>query len=205
MSDTTPTPETAHGMVPGSHERPGGSDCICGAPWSYWDNMCAQQLPRSTPAPSPEAGPVKQCGCDTGRRPYWMSIDQYDPCPCVLPGGHDGPHECAGHGETDAHAPALSPGAGLIARMAEIPARIAALTAERDEALGKVARVEADDPLTRVRALACYWANEAERVRGTGLYDQYRSRSEFLTNTLIGAHDGYWPNDDELAALAGES
>lgn len=38
------------------------------------------------------------CGAEVGRRPEWMGVDQYDPCPCVLDKGHDGqPHECC-HG-----------------------------------------------------------------------------------------------------------
>lgn len=37
------------------------------------------------------------CGIDAGSRPYWMGVDQYDPCPCVRPRGHDGEHGCADH------------------------------------------------------------------------------------------------------------
>lgn len=41
---------------------------------------------------------MKRCEYDLGTRPYWMSPDQYDPCRCLLPDGHDGPHQCT-HGE----------------------------------------------------------------------------------------------------------
>lgn len=34
------------------------------------------------------------CGRDAGRRPAWMSLDQYDPCPCVLVAGHEPPCAC---------------------------------------------------------------------------------------------------------------
>jgi hypothetical protein len=39
------------------------------------------------------------CGRDVGKRPSWMSSDQYDPCPCVLKAGHQPPCECR-HGES---------------------------------------------------------------------------------------------------------
>jgi hypothetical protein len=39
---TNRTPD--HGMVPGSHERPGGAECRCGEPWSRWDDACRAQL-----------------------------------------------------------------------------------------------------------------------------------------------------------------
>lgn len=29
-----------HRMLPGSHERPDGAECICGGPWSRWDDLC---------------------------------------------------------------------------------------------------------------------------------------------------------------------
>lgn len=32
-----------HGMIPGTHERPGGTECRCGQPWSRWDDMCLSQ------------------------------------------------------------------------------------------------------------------------------------------------------------------
>lgn len=34
------------------------------------------------------------CGKDAGARPSWMSPDQYDPCQCRLPLGHEGGHQC---------------------------------------------------------------------------------------------------------------
>ena len=30
----------AHGMLPGSHERPSDPECRCGARWSYWLDEC---------------------------------------------------------------------------------------------------------------------------------------------------------------------
>lgn len=41
----------------------------------------------------PEHGPFR-CGVDVSSRPSWMSGDQYDPCRCVKPRGHLGPHKC---------------------------------------------------------------------------------------------------------------
>lgn len=29
-----------HGMIPGSHERPGGPECRCGADWDRWNDKC---------------------------------------------------------------------------------------------------------------------------------------------------------------------
>jgi hypothetical protein len=34
------------------------------------------------------------CKKDVGTRPYWMGVDQYDACPCLLPKGHDGGCVC---------------------------------------------------------------------------------------------------------------
>ena len=33
----------SHGMVPGSHERPGGPLCRCGGAWLTWANGCLQE------------------------------------------------------------------------------------------------------------------------------------------------------------------
>lgn len=35
-----------------------------------------------------------KCAGTLGQRRSWMSPDQYDPCPCLLPFGHGGPHVC---------------------------------------------------------------------------------------------------------------
>lgn len=35
-----------------------------------------------------------RCDGTLGSKPWWMSWGQYDPCPCLLPEGHDGPHWC---------------------------------------------------------------------------------------------------------------
>ena len=40
-----------------------------------------------------------RCTHDVGRRPSWMSPDQYDPCTCTLLAGHEPPCRCI-HGET---------------------------------------------------------------------------------------------------------
>lgn len=48
---------------------------------------------------SEESEPEPACGLDVGQRPYWMGIDQYDPCPCVRKRGHLLEHECV-HGHT---------------------------------------------------------------------------------------------------------
>jgi hypothetical protein len=29
-----------HGMLPGTHERPGGAECRCGMPWDFWNERC---------------------------------------------------------------------------------------------------------------------------------------------------------------------
>lgn len=29
-----------HGMIPGSHERPHGPECFCGADWDWWNDVC---------------------------------------------------------------------------------------------------------------------------------------------------------------------
>lgn len=42
-----------------------------------------------------------RCDGTLGGRPSWMSPDQYDPCRCDLPRGHEGPHECE-HSRADA-------------------------------------------------------------------------------------------------------
>ena len=37
----------------------------------------------------------EQCGKAVGTRPWWMGVDQYVPCPCILPKGHEGwEHKC---------------------------------------------------------------------------------------------------------------
>ena len=35
-----------------------------------------------------------RCGKPVGSPPYWMSRDQFDPCPCVLEPGHEGICKC---------------------------------------------------------------------------------------------------------------
>lgn len=39
------------------------------------------------------------CGVEVSTRPYWMGVDQYDPCLCVLDKGHGDDHQCS-HGIT---------------------------------------------------------------------------------------------------------
>lgn len=52
IPDTTrPAPDAAtHDMLPGSHERPGGPECRCGAAWDRWGGGCM-----SIPAPDAAA------------------------------------------------------------------------------------------------------------------------------------------------------
>lgn len=47
-----------------------------------------------------DADVAERCLADVGRRPGWMGVDQYDPCPCLLRKDHDGPHECR-HGKDE--------------------------------------------------------------------------------------------------------
>lgn len=44
-----------------------------------------------------------RCPATLGKRPTWMGVDQYDPCSCRLPNGHDGDHECAHGAEPNMH------------------------------------------------------------------------------------------------------
>lgn len=46
--------------------------------------------------------PVRCLGT-LGKRPSWMSPDQYDPCRCELPNGHDGDHRCEHGTEPNRH------------------------------------------------------------------------------------------------------
>lgn len=34
-------PAITHRMLAGSHERPRGPECRCGAEWDYWNDRCA--------------------------------------------------------------------------------------------------------------------------------------------------------------------
>ncbi len=34
---------TEHMMIPGSHERMRGPECICGGVWDYWLGICRQE------------------------------------------------------------------------------------------------------------------------------------------------------------------
>lgn len=40
-----------HRMLPGSHERPGGAECSCGAAWDRWGETCV-----AAAVPSPDTG-----------------------------------------------------------------------------------------------------------------------------------------------------
>lgn len=37
---------------------------------------------------------TQKCKQPMGTKPWWMGVDQYDPCPCVLPSNHTEDHEC---------------------------------------------------------------------------------------------------------------
>ena len=32
-----------HGMLGGSHERPGGPECRCGADWDWFNDLCTRE------------------------------------------------------------------------------------------------------------------------------------------------------------------
>lgn len=34
---------TPHRMVPGSHERSRGAECVCGGAWDHWSEQCVNQ------------------------------------------------------------------------------------------------------------------------------------------------------------------
>lgn len=36
--------QAAHGMLPGSHERPCGPECRCGKPWDRWNDRCSSAV-----------------------------------------------------------------------------------------------------------------------------------------------------------------
>lgn len=36
-------PRMQHQMIAGSHEWPRQPECVCGAPWSWWDEKCLGQ------------------------------------------------------------------------------------------------------------------------------------------------------------------
>lgn len=42
---------------------------------------------------------IEKCKKDVGKKPYWMSADQYDECPCVELKGHDGACKCSNYPE----------------------------------------------------------------------------------------------------------
>jgi hypothetical protein len=46
-----------HGMLPGTHERPGGAECRCGQEWSYWEDMCLTQHKAKFPERYPQSPP----------------------------------------------------------------------------------------------------------------------------------------------------
>ena len=57
-------------------------------------------------SPVPDEPRDERCGGTLGRRPYWMSPDQYDPCRCDLPAGHDpSPDDPSGHSCEHVRAP----------------------------------------------------------------------------------------------------
>jgi len=70
------------------------AECRCG----WWDRMVSsrENADKMLAAHLREKhGPSgTECGKDVGRRPEWMSRDQYDPCRCLLAFGHEGDHAC---------------------------------------------------------------------------------------------------------------
>ena len=47
MPDKAEKAQLDHHMLPGSHERPTGPQCACGAQWSLWDGICVATAPWS--------------------------------------------------------------------------------------------------------------------------------------------------------------
>ena len=47
--DNTMSTMREHMMIPGSHERPGGPECRCGADWDYWSDECVGAAKEVTP------------------------------------------------------------------------------------------------------------------------------------------------------------
>ena len=57
-------------------------------------------VPEDRLRPTPTAGgkvdtAPEACPLDAGERPYWMGVDQYDPCKCLLTKGHEPPCVCS--------------------------------------------------------------------------------------------------------------
>lgn len=80
----------------------------------------------------------ERCIDTLGSRPSWMGVDQYDPCRCKLPNGHDGDHLCSHDAaEPNNHPGEKRPGEPdrlAVSRLqAAAPDLIAGLLAERDE------------------------------------------------------------------------
>lgn len=57
------------------------------------DTGLAAETRRLLDAATP--GVPERCIDTLGSRPSWMGVDQYDPCRCKLPNGHDGDHLCS--------------------------------------------------------------------------------------------------------------
>lgn len=49
-----------HRMIGGSHERPGGPECRCGAGWDWWNDRCARPAPAA-----PGSADVNACDLRT--------------------------------------------------------------------------------------------------------------------------------------------
>ena len=82
--------------------------CRCGTEITRWPKMpvfkrrgiiCQEHLPGAHGTDKRPAEVTETlCGRPVGTRPWWMSEDQYNECPCLRPHGHDGPCVCI-HGE----------------------------------------------------------------------------------------------------------
>lgn len=54
----------------------------------------------SEPVTRTEDVDAAQCGKPVGQRPWWMGLDQWDQCYCLLLPGHDGSCRCKHHLDT---------------------------------------------------------------------------------------------------------
>lgn len=43
MSDSAVEQVVVHRMLPGSHERGHGAECVCGAAWDRWNDLCVKE------------------------------------------------------------------------------------------------------------------------------------------------------------------
>ncbi len=102
-ADETSSGEAQHGIVPGSHERPEGPECRCGAAWSLFSDHCMEVLHvRRIAGPGEIATEEETCG----RLLIGQGTDTWDPT-CCRRAGHSG---CCEPSEEDKAAVAMAAG-----------------------------------------------------------------------------------------------